>query len=290
MSVQTSYSEAPAIGRVGARADSRFAFALTCVAAGLVAVGRSVFRVPSYGARGAGSNHQPTIVYQAPDPAGALDVDAILATGGASATSVGTFDQADADGVVGAGIMVPARKPTITFNSHADWDATTGTMRYYNQDRELVSETFSIPNGGNATVTLTGDMSEYYDVSIPAQTGTNGTFTIGIAVLDSSITIADWEGVAELSPMMAGTGSSFDGTEGEEIDDKEVFSALRTGSMWVVTEDACNQGGAVYTRIAGTGDFGAFRSDADTANAIVIPNARWGMNSSAGGFNKLEMY
>lgn len=290
MTVQTSYGAGPAAGRVGMVADSRaLAHKLTCIAEGLVAVGRSVFRVPNYGARGLNSEHGAVIVYQDPDPAAAADVDAIMTTESLTAAAA-DFDQDDADGVVGAGIMRPARKLTVITNNHADWDAGNLEITFYNEERELVTETIAMANGGNETLTTTDTASEFVSLSLPAGSSTNRTFTVGVAILDASVTLADWEGVAVLSPMMAGTGNTADGTQAEEIADGETFSALRKGPIWVVTEDACSAGGDVYTRIAGTGDFGAFRSDADTANAIQITGARWAMNSSAGGLNKLEMY
>lgn len=290
MSVQTSYSETPAIGRVGARADSRtLVHALTCIAAGLVAVGRSVFRVPNYGARGQSSIHSPVIAYQAPSPAAALDVDAIETTHTLTAAASDLL-AASANGAVGNDVMVPARKLTITTNSHADWDVGNWVVAFYNENRELVTETIAMANGGNETLTTTDTATEFVSSHLPTGSGTNRSYTLGVAVLDSSVTLADWEGVAELSPMMSGTGSSFDGILGAEIDDKETFSALRKGALTVVTEDVCAAGGDVYTRISGSGDFGAFRSDADGGAAIQITGARWGMTSSAAGLNKLEMY
>lgn len=290
MSVQLSYSEGPAAGLPGTPADSRhFRHILTLVAEGLVAVGRSVFRVPNYGARGQNSDHGAAIAYQNPDPGAAVDVDAIMTTETLTADAA-EFDQDDADGAVGAGVMMPARKLTLTTNSHADWDAGNWEVTFYNEERELVTETIAMADGGNETLTTTDTASEFVSHSVPTGSGTNRTFTMGIAALDASVTLADWEGVAVRSPMMAGTGNTADGTQAEEIADGDTFPAMRKGSVWVITEDACVQGGDVYTRIAGTGDFGAFRSDADTANAIQITGARWGMTSSAGGLNKLEMY
>lgn len=288
--MQTSYSQSPAIGRVGQIADSRrFRHLLSCMAAGLVAVGRSVFRVPVYGAAGVNSPHNTTIAYQNPDPAAAADVDAILATGGASAAAEAVWTGAELNGVVGEGLMYPARKFTFVFSNHTDWDATTGVARFYGQDGQLVSEDIAIPNGGNATVTSTGTGRQFKDFTVPAQTGTGGTFTIGIAALDSSVTMADWEGIAVYDPM-AGGGITDTVANGAEYEDGDCFAAMRKGAIWVVTEDACVAGGDVYTRISGSGDIGAFRSDADSASAIQITGARYGRTSAAGALNIVELY
>ena len=287
--MQTSgYGETPPIGRVGAIADSRtLKFLATKMAAGMVAIGLSVFRVPVYGADGQNRIHNRPVVYQNPVPAAPLDVDAILASGGASATAaLTTKTAADANGVVGASVMYPARKLTVTFDGSTDWDPTTGHITFYDQDGVLTTETLAIAT--SAALTTTKAASQFVSMSFPAQTGTGGTFTIGVAVLDSSVTLADWEGIVVYDPISGGHFSG-DVTTGE-YQDGETLSAARIGAVWVVTEDACAAGGDVYTRKGGTGTFGAFRSDSDTGNAIQITGARYAMTSSAGGLNIIEMY
>lgn len=285
--MQTSYAEAPAIGRVGAIADSRsYKAVFTKILAGVAAAGLAVFRVPSYGADGQNRSENRTVVYQAPSPAAALDVDAILATGASATAVLTTYSGTQADGVVGTGIMYPARKLTVTFSSSTDWDPTTGHITFYDQNGNLVTETLAVAT--SAALTTTALASQFVSMSFPAQTGTGGTFTIGIAVLDSSVTLADFEGVVVYDPISGGAFAPASSTD--EYLDGDSLSAMRKGACWVVTEDACSEGGDVYVRVGGTGTFGGFRSDADSATAIVLTGARWGKNSSAGGLNRLEMY
>lgn len=285
--MQTSYSDAPAIGRVGAKADSRIYQAiLTRIASGLVAVGRSVFRVPNYGAPGQNSTHGPGIVYQEPDPAAAADVDAIMLSESLTAAAA-SFDAADADGVVGADIIVPARKLTIVTNSHADWDVGNAVITFYNSQRELVSETIAMADAGNQTLTTTDVASEFVSLSLPTGSGTNRTFTVGISVLDATVNLADWEGVVLYDPM---AGGGITPSTESEYEDGDTLAVMRKGAVWVVTEDACSAGGDVFTRISGSGDIGAFRSDADGGAAIQITGARWGRTSAVGALNIVELY
>ena len=82
------------------------------------------------------------------------DVDAILATG-ASSGSEQTLSGSTLDGVTGGAAMSTPRKITFTFSSHANWDATTATLTGLDGNGASQTESISIPDGGNATVTST---------------------------------------------------------------------------------------------------------------------------------------
>jgi len=107
------------------------------------------------------------------------DVDAIIATGASSASSQ-TLSGADLDGATGYRALSPSRRLTLTFSSHADWDATTATATGKDIDGNTITETFAIPNGGNATVAGSKLFARVTSVTIPAQSGTGGTFTMGV--------------------------------------------------------------------------------------------------------------
>jgi hypothetical protein len=110
--------------------------------------------------------------------AGDADVDAIITTGGSTA-GIQTLTGASLNGVVGAAVMNPERALAFVFSSHADWDATTAVVTGTNRLGDTITENFSIPNGGNATVSGTTLFKTVTSVVIPAQTGTGGTFTLG---------------------------------------------------------------------------------------------------------------
>lgn len=107
------------------------------------------------------------------------DVDAIIATGGASTAGVQSLTATAFNGVVGAAAMSPARALSFTFSSHTDWDATTITVTGTDVDGNTITDTFAVPNGGSATVAGTKHFRTVTGVSIPAQTGTGGTYTMG---------------------------------------------------------------------------------------------------------------
>lgn len=62
------------------------------------------------------------------------------------------------------------------------------------------------------------------------------------------------------------------------------MSIMRKGRIYVEVEDAVVQGGVVYVRFSasGTEKLGAFRSDADTADAAILPNAIFETSAAAG--------
>jgi len=62
------------------------------------------------------------------------------------------------------------------------------------------------------------------------------------------------------------------------------MSIMRKGRIYVEVEDAVVQGGVVYVRFSasGTEKLGAFRSDADTADAAILPNAIFEISAGAG--------
>jgi hypothetical protein len=73
---------------------------------------------------------------------------------------------------------------------------------------------------------------------------------------------------------------------------QSTMSLLRKGLIWVQVEDAVVPGGEVFVRfVAGAGgtQLGAFRSDADTASAGALPNARYKSGASAGGLAQLDI-
>lgn len=110
------------------------------------------------------------------------DDDAILATGGASAIVPQALTSTAFNGSSGAGPLSPPRALTMTFDAHADWDATTATVVGTDGNGAVATDTFAIPNGGGATVNGAGGVhfQTITSIAIPAQSGTGGTFTVGV--------------------------------------------------------------------------------------------------------------
>lgn len=71
----------------------------------------------------------------------------------------------------------------------------------------------------------------------------------------------------------------------------EPAELLRTGRVWVIVEEAVAVGDDVFLRHTANGGLlpGGWRTDADTANADQITNARWLTAAALGGLAQLEV-
>lgn len=106
------------------------------------------------------------------------DVDAIVATL-ASSASAQTLSGATLDGVAGGASLGQPRNITFTFSASADWDATTITLNGLDGNGAAQTESISVPNGGDATVTSTKKYLQVTSIVVPIQSGTGGTATVG---------------------------------------------------------------------------------------------------------------
>jgi hypothetical protein len=291
--MQTSYALDPAVGREGMIADSRIMkHFVSRLANGVIRAGKAVFRSVGFGQPGS-NNRDPGSVYQNSVPAAAATVNAILATGGASSTSVQVVQGTALNG--GSGVtadMAPARRVTLVLSNSANWLATNATLAGVNHLGQNVTELLAIPANGNVTLTSVGYFKRVTSLTIPVQGGAGGTYTIGVAILDSTVDITDFEGFAiydascdtVIFPNQNGVA---------EFRDSDSVSVMYKGALWVATENAVVAGQAAFVRIAagaGGSQVGAARGDADTATAVVIPNARFLRDSGIGGLNILELY
>jgi hypothetical protein len=110
-----------------------------------------------------------------------LDADGLLASGGASAASAQVIIGAACNGVIDETNISPARRVSMAFSSHADWDATTAVVTGTDPvTGETITDTIAIPNGGNQTVSTAKLFGSVTSIAIPAQSGAGGTFTVGV--------------------------------------------------------------------------------------------------------------
>lgn len=177
------------------------------------------------------------------------DADAIVASGVASAVTSQVLDAADFNGVLGGGSSSPARNLTFTFGNSADWDATTLVIEGRRNGR-VVTENISIPNGGNATVVGTKlfDLDEASldetTFSIPAQSGTGGSLTIGVGKKfddDGFVAITATDGTThvDIAADTAGRHYRFaDLSAGLVIEDRTSDPGLAADLEAIRTEDA----------------------------------------------------
>lgn len=209
----------------------------------------------------------------------AVDADAIITAGGSTA-GVQTLSGASLDGAVGDDPMRIARNLTFTFTSHADWDATTITVAGKDVDGEYLSETFAVPNGGNATVTGNALFTQVDSVSIPAQSGTGGAFTMGVGAKLGPLDIAA-AGVVALENTRSAAAYAAGETAG----------VVRKGRVRVTTEEAVSEGGPVFVRLVTSGDevYGAFRMSADANDCARVLSAKWAQTTTGSGTALLDI-
>jgi hypothetical protein len=162
------------------------------------------------------------------------DVDAILATGGASSTSLQTLSGASLNGVLGYRALSPSRRITLVLSNHADWDASTATITGKDANGTTITDTLSIPNGGNATLTTTKLFARVTSVAIPVQSGTGGTFTVGVAApytATDGTTHIDLEAPAGLIPSLEITAGDL------ELEDRTTDPGLASDVTAIRAED-----------------------------------------------------
>lgn len=230
MAYQTTYSLDPAIAVAGQIADSSVPCRVdSFVAEGTPTPGNLVQR---------GTNKERQVIPMTSLTAAAT---AIAASGIASAATAQTISGASFNGSVGQGLIIPAQQVTMTLNSHADWDATTAVFVYEDVNGVIQQEDVLIPNGGNTTISTIGAARRLLSVYIPAQTGTNGTATIGTIPTSPDISLRDFPGVALYDsgrqPYTSGLYT-----------DKDPCPVLSKGRIYVTVEDAVTAGDPVYVR------------------------------------------
>ncbi len=212
--------------------------------------------------------------------AAAADVDAFLATGGASSASIQTISGAALNGATGTATLRQARTVTVTLSSSADWDATTAVLTGKGVDGQTVVENLSIPNGGNATLTSVGLYTSVTSLVIPAQSGTGGTFTIGTG--------------SELGPIDAAAAGvvAFENTRASaSYAVGEMAPVVSQGRVWVDSETAAPEGAPVFVRmVAGEGEsLGAVRHTPDSTDCALLKGARFVKTIAAAGRTLVEL-
>jgi len=260
MTIQTTYLFTRAAGYPGALADGgphrvRTVLAAVAIAAGLVVL------------RDQGRGNLPGV----PDAAA---VDAILATGGASAGAAQNISGVALNGPLAGDDLVPGRNLTITLSNNAHWIASVITVTGVDEDGEVIQEDFRVPAGGNVTLTGAKHFSRVTAIHVPAQGGAAGTFTVGIGTSLGPITgrtahgIAVYDASRQPGPWAANTAMP--------VCDK--------GPIYATTETAYGDGDPVFVRcIAGVGETaGHLRASPDGGDCVLLKGARFRGSGVAG--------
>lgn len=221
--------------------------------------------------------------------ANAADVDAIVATF-ATTAGIQTLDTAgELDGVFGAEAFYPPSRLDFIFNSHADWNATTGVVTYEDENGTRRSENIAIPDAGNATVSTVGYVRRVISIVIPAQADVNGTMTVGVQ--GPAGRIYSGYGLMGVSAFTQKTLQTPSSSNNEVYEDNTAMPVVRRRRIWVVCEDACTPNDSVYARCASGSEtvIGRFRTDNDSGTCIPVPSAKFLSTAAAGGLALLEV-
>lgn len=220
------------------------------------------------------------------------DPDSIVETEGASAATEQNLVAADFDGTIGSGRIVPAQRISITCNSHADWDATVNPVRGEDDQGRQIDDALEIADGGNGTFLTKKAFSRAEEIDILAQSGTNGTFTIGTVNDDQMICGRfDFPGIPVKDVAKQPTTETVITGVTADWPDKSMVPVMTKGDIWVKVEAAVAAGDPVYARMteSGTDIRGQFRGSPATGFAKV-PGAKFlTTQSSADGLALLEL-
>lgn len=277
---QLSYSQNPAKAYPGMPADNGFKDDVSCVVEETNGIEPGLVVM-----RGTGGDKTVRL-----PPAATADVDAIAATIGSTAGEQVLDTGGELDGVIGLGLISPPSRIDLILDSHVDWDATSATLVYEDENGVEQTETLSIPNGGNATVSSVGYASRVVSLTIPAQSGTGGTATLGIqGAAGRSLGGGDVMGVSLRTHK---TRADLSAADNELYEDEDVLPVRRQGRIFVTVENAFAAGDRPLVRLvaAGAEKLGAIRvGDNDGGDCAPWPNARLLTSGSAGAIGVLEI-
>lgn len=281
---QASFTADPRVALPGLKADHGLTDEISTIVGEPDGIEPGLFVV-----RGGTGAERPPIAALPGGTGGAMaaDVDAIK-TNGVSTAGVQNLTVADFNGVIGDDEISPPKKVTWTFNSHADWDATNMTFVYEDENGVEQTELVAIPNGGNATVTSTGYVTRAISLSIPAQTGTNGTYTMGTS---ATATLAGTE-VIGVSVRTHHARLDLAASGLDTYEDETSMPVMRRGRIWMVIENAFTAGDRVLARVIATGDekLGAARAGStDSGDAFQVPGAQLMTSGDAGDLGIVEL-
>lgn len=252
MSFQTTRRDAEHLGLPGQPAR-RPENVITRIAEGEIRPGAVAFR----GTTGQGV----TTVGAVPS----ADADGLIATI-ASSGSQQVLEAGDFDGVIGHSRLNPTRNVVLVLSSHADWDATTAVVEGENADGDVVTENLAIPNGGSATVVGTQLFSKVTKLTIPAQSGTGGTATLGTGSVTGAFSTTGLLGMIEYK------AAKFPASATAEYAQYETVPIIRKGTVWAEVEQDVLDGDSVFIRVTDNGDLkvGGLRKDSDSGKAVQL--------------------
>lgn len=209
----------------------------------------------------------------------------------ASSLSVQNLVTGDFNGTIGAGRIFPPALVTLVLSNNANWDATVATLSGLDQDGLPVSESLTIPDTGNATLTSTRFYSRVTALSIPAQSGVGGTATLGVSA-SRTLDGGDVLGVSYLDSAKT-LEASTSNANNEVYEDDTVMKVVKRGIVYVKPETAYRVGDCPLVRlIAGGGEtLGRVRTNStDSGDCVAWRKARFVTSGIADSIGELEVF
>lgn len=270
---QTTYLTSPLAGRNGMVADLSLSNIDSYLAENAITYGLIVQQGTE--------EHQAKAVAELP----AVDPDAITLTPLASAVTDQDFVLADFDGDDEGGPYIPARTITFLLNAHADWDPTQMRVVYIAADGTIQEAILDIPDGGDVELKTSIPAGGLRSIHLPAQTGTNGTLTVG---LDNTVVELQKEyfpGVAVYAPGVEPSVAAVG-----DVDATDALGVLTKGRLWVTVEADVEKGDPCYVRMVESGS--DLRGQARGSAAVGFaryPGAVFHSAASADAVAQLEL-
>lgn len=275
--MQTTYTQDPALSYPGTPADTGFKDDVSTVVEELLGIEPGLVVV-----RGTGGDITARKI-----PDASADLDAIK-TNGVTAASQQVINPGDCDGVDGAGPYVLPARLAMVLDSDADWNATSASLVYEDENGVQQTEALAIPDGGNATLTSVGYARRFVSLTIPAQAGAGGSYTLGRAA-EVTLDGGDVLGVSIRTHKARQDGAI---ENAENYEDEDQMPVRRKGRIFVTVENAFEAGDRPLVRCIASGaeQLGAIRvGDNDSGDCFPWSGARLLTSGSAGAIGVLEV-
>jgi hypothetical protein len=269
---QASYSRTPALGLPGDIATALPHRTITAKANGAIPFGCAVMVL------NADSSDGFNDVMVAVPPTPAVDADSIILTGVSTAGIQIYLPDGGAglifDGAVAGKTLQYGYLLEMVCNMHTDWNATTAEVWGYDVEGRPVYDTITIAadTGGTFLANTDQPFCQVTRFEVPAQTGTNGTFTLGN---QAAMRQVNARGIAVRNQALQTDGY---------VDGDEVI-VLVQGHIWArptgVASGSVTRGQIVTVRAtAGVGERqGELSNVVDAGDNGYWPRAKWRMDA-----------
>lgn len=191
-----------------------------------------------------------------------------------TSTSTSTSEQTitSFDGSTGDGPLNYGYKVIASIDASADWDDTRLRIKgRVAETGRVETEELHIPDGGDVDLVTVRDFDRIDEVVLDAQSGSNGSFTLGY---EGPPEVASKESVAGIALRKAATKETAKGSDVKH-ENEDVFTVARQGPVWCEIDQDVSVGDDVYVRVVADASGerkGLLRVDDDNGDAVRLPS------------------